>query len=62
MARPADELEAVLAQRAAFAAASKNKTQKAIGGAPVSSFRNGHYPGKIAAHTKGKYLLRICKI
>jgi len=38
MARPADELEAVLAQRAKFAAVSKNKTEKAIGSAPVSSF------------------------
>jgi len=38
MARSADAWEAVLAQRAEFAAASKNKTEKAIGGAPVSSF------------------------
>ena len=38
MARSPDSWEAVIAQRAEFTAASKNKTEKAIGGAPVSSF------------------------
>lgn len=39
MARSADSWEAVIAQRAAFAAKGANKTEKAmVGGAPVTSF------------------------